>query len=227
MIAALARPSLARLLRGPRAWLAVAAWCALALVFAMAARERGAAHGADHVLLETYGALALPLVSFVIVGAIVASQSLRASTAPMVAFGAQPARAAAASIAVAAACCAVVGAGVAAIVAVVAHGIADPPRLHDAIVSAYVGALGGAAYAAWFSLGASFGRRGGGRVALLVVDWILGANDGAGALLSPRGHVRNLLGGAAPMDLSQRASAAVLVILAIASALVAIRRARI
>jgi len=227
VIAALARPSLARLLRGPRAWLAVAAWCALALVFAMAARERGAAHGADHVLLETYGALALPLVSFVIVGAIVASQSLRASTAPMVAFGAQPARAAAASIAVAAACCAVVGAGVAAIVAVVAHGIADPPRLHDAIVSAYVGALGGAAYAAWFSLGASFGRRGGGRVALLVVDWILGANDGAGALLSPRGHVRNLLGGAAPMDLSQRASAAVLVILAIASALVAIRRARI
>jgi hypothetical protein len=145
----------------------------------------------------------------------------------MVAFGAQPARAAAASIAVAAACCAVVGAGVAAIVAVVAHGIADPPRLHDATVSAYVGALGGAAYAAWFSLGASFGRRGGGRVALLVVDWILGANGGAGALLSPRGHVRNLLGGAAPMDLSQRASAAVLVILAIACALVAIRRARI
>jgi hypothetical protein len=227
VIAALARPPLARLLRGPRAWLAVAAWCALALVFAMAARERGAAHGADHVLLETYGALALPLLSFVIVGAIVASQSLRASTAPMVAFGAQPARAAAASIAVAAACCAVVGAGVAAIVAVVAHGIADPPRLHDATVSAYVGALGGAAYAAWFSLGASFGRRGGGRVALLLVDWILGANGGAGALLSPRGHVRNLLGGAAPMDLSQRASAAVLVILAIASALVAIRRARI
>ena len=66
-----------------------------------------------------------------------------------------------------------------------------------------------------------------GRVVLLVVDWILGANGGAGALLCPRGHVRNLLGGAAPMDLSQRASAAALVFLAIASALIAIRRARI
>lgn len=227
MIAALARPSLARLLRGPRAWLGVAAWCALALVFALAARERGATHGADHVLLQTYGALALPLLSFVIVGAIVNSQSLRASTAPVVSFGAQPARAAAASIAVAAAGCAVVGAAVAAIVAVVAHGIADPPPLHDASVSAYVGALGGAAYAAWFSLGASFGRRGGGRVALLVLDWLIGANGGAGALLSPRGHVRNLLGGAAPMDLSQRASAVALVLLIVASTLVAIRRSRI
>ena len=227
MIAALARPPLARLLRRPRAWLGTAAWCALAFAFALAARERGAAHGADHVLLETYGALALPLLSFVIVGAVVASQSLRASTAPVVAFGAQPARAAAASIAVAVAGCAVVGAAVAAIVALVAHGIADPPRLHDAAVSAYVGALGGAAYAAWLSLGASFGRRGGGRVALLVLDWILGEGGGMAALFSPRGHVRNLLGGGAPMDLSQRGSVAALVLLAIASALVAIRRSRI
>jgi hypothetical protein len=227
VIAALARPSLARLLRGPRAWLGVAAWCALAVVFALAARERRAAHGADHVLLQTYGALALPLLSFVIVGAIVASQSLRASAAAVVTFGAQPARAAAASIAVAAAGCAVVGAATAAIVAVVAHGIADPPRLHDAAVSAYVGALGGAAYAAWFSLGSTFGRKGGGRVVLLVLDWLVGANDGAAALFSPRGHVRNLLGGAAPMDLSQRASAVALVLLIVASTLVAIRRSRI
>jgi len=51
VIAALARPPLARLLRGPRAWFGVAAWCALAFVFAMAARARGSAHGADHVLV--------------------------------------------------------------------------------------------------------------------------------------------------------------------------------
>ena len=175
MIAALARPPLTRLLRGRRAWLGVAAWSALAFVFAVAARERGSARGADHVLIDTYGALALPLLSYVIVGAALASKSLRASTAALVAFGAEPVRAAAAAIAVAAASSAVVGAFVAAAVAAVAHGIADPPRLHDAATSAYVGALGGAAYAAWFSLGASFGRRGGARVLLLVVDWILGA----------------------------------------------------
>jgi hypothetical protein len=226
VIAALARPPLARLLRGPRAWFGVVAWCALAFVFAMAARERGSAHGADHVLIDTYGALALPLMSYVIVGATVASQSLRASTAALVAFGAQPARAAAAAIAVAAASCAVVGALVAAAVAVVAHGIADPPRLHDAAASAYVGALGGVAYAAWFSLGASIGRRGGGRVVLLVVDWILGATGGAAALASPRGHLRNLLGGVPPLDVSERSSAAALALLAIACAAAAVTRAR-
>jgi hypothetical protein len=227
VIAALARPSIARLLRGPRAWFGVAAWCGLAFVFAMAARDRGSAHGADHVLIDTYGALVLPLLAYVIVGATLASRSLRAATASVVAFGAQPGRAAAAAIAVAAATSAVVGAIVAAAVAMLAHGIADPPRLHDAAVSAYVGALGGTAYATWFALGASFGRRGGGRVVSLLVDWILGATSGAGALVSPRGHLRNLLGGAAPMDLSERASAAALALLTIACALLAIRRSRL
>ena len=226
MIAALARPPVARLLRGRRIWLGVAAWGALAFAFAMAAHKRGSTHGADHVLIDTYGSLALPLLSYVIVGAALASQSLRSSTAPLVAFGAQPMRAAAAAIAVAAASCALVGALVAAGVAVIAHGVADPPRWHDAAASAYVGALGGAAYAAWFSLGASFGRRGGGRVLLLIVDWVLGATGGAGALATPRGHVRNLLGGAAPMDLSQRTSAAALLLLAITWAALATRRAR-
>jgi hypothetical protein len=227
VIAALARPPMARLLRGPRAWLGVFAWSVLALVFAVVAHARGAAHGADHALIDAYGGLALPLLCYVIVGATVASRSLRASTAPLVAFGARPIRAAAAAIAVAAIGCALVAASVAAAVAIVAHGIADPPRLHDALASAYAGALGGVAYAAWFSLGASFGRRGGGRGALLVLDWILGAAGGAGSLVTPRAHVRNLLGGVPPMNLTQVASAASLAVLAVACALVALRRTRI
>jgi hypothetical protein len=75
-------------------------------------------------------------------------------------------------------------------------------------------------------LGSSFGRRGGGRPVLLVVDWMLGASGGAAALMSPRGHVRNLLGGAPPMDLSERASALLLVALAVVCALWSVRRAR-
>ena len=226
MIAPLARPPMARLLRGPRAWIAVSAWCALAVAFALAARQQGAARGADHVLIDTYGALVVPLLAYVIVGTAVASQSLRASTASLVAFGAPPARAAAAAIAVAAASSALVCALVGAAVALLAHGIADPPRGHDALASAYAGALGGVAYAAWFSLGASFGRRGGGRGALLVLDWILGATGGAGALVTPRGHLRNLLGGVPPMDLSQRASAVALAVLTLLCTLVAMRRSR-
>ncbi|MGA7119898.1 MAG: hypothetical protein WBY94_07375, partial [Polyangiaceae bacterium] len=60
----------------------------------------------------------------------------------------------------------------------------------------------------------------------LVADWVLGASDGAAALLTPRGHVRNLLGGVPPLDVSQRASAIALVLLAIGWASVAWRRAR-
>ena len=62
---------------------------------------------------------------------------------------------------------------------------------------------------------------------MLVVDWVLGANGSAGALATPRGHLRNLFGGMPPMDLSQRASAAALAVLTLGYALVAIRRSRI
>ena len=74
MIAALARPSLARLLRTPRPLLAVGAWSVLALGFALAERARGTAHGADHVLVEAYGALVLPLLAYTLVGAILGAR---------------------------------------------------------------------------------------------------------------------------------------------------------
>jgi hypothetical protein len=227
MIAALARPPLARIVRGPRVWVAAGAWCALALVLAEVTRRSGAAHGADHVLVDTYGALVVPLLAYALVGAAVASQSLRASTAPLVTFGAAPVRAAAAAIAVTAVLsalsCAILGVAV----ALIAHGSADPPRVHDALASAYAGALGGGAYASYFALGASFGKKGGGRSLFLVADWILGATTGAGALATPRAHLRSLLGGAPPLDLSERVSAMALVGLAVVYALVATRRSRI
>jgi hypothetical protein len=227
VIAALARPPLARIVRRPRVWIAVTAWCALALVVAEVARRRGAAHGADHVLVDTYGALIVPLLAYVFVGAAVASQSLRASTASLVAFGAAPLQAALATIAVVALICATSSAVVGAAVASVAHGASDPPRVHDALASAYAGGLGGASYAAWFGLGASFGRRGGGRSLFLVLDWILGATTGAGALITPRAHLRNLLGGMPPMGLSERLSALALFGLAVVCALLAARRSRL
>ncbi len=226
MMAALARPSIARLVRRPGGWVAVGAWIALACSVAWVARMRGSAHGADHVLVDTYGAFVLPLLAYALVRATFGWGSLRASTAPVVAFGAQPARAAAAAIAVAAVSCAAVSALVAAMAAFVAHGVSDPPPLRDAAVSAYAGALGGTAYAAWFSLGATFGRRGGGCGVLLVVDWMLGATTGAGALVTPRGHLRNLLGGSPPMNLTQRASVAALLAITLVCALGAVRRAR-
>jgi hypothetical protein len=204
----------------------VTAWSALALVFAEVARVHGAPHGADHVLIDLYGAVAVPLVAYILVGAAVASQSLRASTSPLVSFGAPPMRAAMATLAVVVVLAAAASAVLGAAVALVAHGASDPPLARDAVVSAYAGVLGGAAYAAWFGLGATFGRRGGGRPLLLMLDWVLGATTGAGALATPRAHLRNLLGGAPPMDLSQRASGALLLALVGVCALAAMRRSR-
>jgi len=226
VIAAVAWAPALRLLRTPRTRMAVAGWFAIALAFGIAARWRGSAHGADHALLGALGPLVLPLLAYVLVGGVVGGHSLSHATAPLVAFGASPARSAAAAILVAAGACVVSGALVAAGVDVLAHGSTDPPLLRDALASAYAGALGGAGYSAWFALGSSFGRRGGGRPVLLVADWVLGASDGAAALVTPRGHLRNLLGGVPPLDLSQRASAVALALLATGWALVAWRRAR-
>jgi hypothetical protein len=213
-------------MRTPRALLVGVAWCLLALGFALAARSRGSAHGADHALLEGYGALVLPLLAFALVGALVGPRSLRASTAPVVSFGASPAIAAAATATLGVLACSAVAAALAAGVALLAHGASDPPRAADALASAYAGALGGAAYAALFSLGATFGRRGGGRTLFLVADWLLGAGSGTTAALTPRGHLRNLLGGASPLGWSGRASSIALVVIALACIVAATWRSR-
>jgi len=226
LIAALARVPVARLSRTPRSWLPVAAWTLLGVAMAVLARSESAPNGADHVLVGAFGALVVPLLAYAVVGGAIGGGSLRASVAPAVAFGAPPARTAAVTVGfavlVAAGLCACLGA----VLAATAHGVDDPPLSRDALVSAYAGALGGAAYAGLFAMGASFGRRGGGRTVLLVADWILGSNSTALALLTPRGHLRNVLGGAPPWGLGERGSAIALFALALLFTLAAVRRTR-
>lgn len=65
----------------------------------------------------------------------------------------------------------------------------------DALTSAWIGALGGAAYVAWFSFGSLWGKAGRGRLLSLVLDWVLGATASAVAVPWPRAHLRSLLGG--------------------------------
>jgi hypothetical protein len=226
LIATLARPPWIRLRRTRRGWIAAVGWSVVAVAFAVAAHARGLSHAADRVLLEAYGPLVLPLLAYALVGAVVGAGSLSSAVAPLTALGAPPARVAAAAWIVASVACTAAGGLLAAVVDAVAHGSADPPLWRDAIASAYAAGLGGAAYASFFTLGASFGKRGGGRLVFLVADWVLGGNDGATALVTPRGHVRNLLGGAPPMELSGRASAGLLVAITVVCAVLATRRAR-
>ncbi len=201
-------------------------WCSVAVACAVIARQNAWAHGADRVLSSVYGALALPFIAYAIAGAAFGGRSMVSSTAPLVALGTPPWRAALASVGVAALASALLGAFLAALVACVAHGAADPPAGHDAIVSAYVGGLGGAAYATWFALGTTMGRRGGGRLVFLGLDWLLGGAGTPTALATPRGHLRSLLGGASSLSISERWSATMLVALMAVCTILACRSTR-
>jgi hypothetical protein len=226
VIAALARLPALRLLRLRRGWVAVGGWLVLAVAISVAARSHGSPRPTDHVLLGAYGPFLLPLVAYGVVGAALGARSLAECVVPLVSFGAPPGRAAAITGVVAATACSTTAALLAGAMVLFSHGSGDAPLGRDLVASIYAGALGGAAYGSWFTLGASIGRRGGGRALFLLVDWVLGASSGASALVTPRGHLRNLLGGTPPMELSERASAALLVALSVIWALVAVRRAQ-
>jgi hypothetical protein len=226
MIRALAVPPVARLLRSPAAIASVAAWALLAAAVAVMAHSDGWFHGADRVLIGPYGSLILPLLAYTIVGAVLGSRAYATSVAPLVALGASPARATLVAVGVSAAVCAAAAALLGIAIVVLAHGAGDPPRLADAAATAYAAALGGAAYAAWFSWGSAMIRRGIGRAALLVVDCIAGASDGVPSWFTPRAHLRNLLGGTPPVEFTQTASAVALVVLAIACAALTAQHAR-
>ena len=224
MIRSLLWPPAARLLRSRQAAAAILGGCLVVTALAIVARHDGSLHGADRILIGPYGSIVLPLLAYLIVGAALGTRTFATSVAPLVALGAPPARVTLAAIGVCAAGCALASALAGVLVAAIAHGVGDPPRWADAAATAYAGALGGLAYATWFAFGASIVRGGGGRGALLVLDWIVGAGDGPAALFTPRAHVRNLLGGTAPNDLPQIQSTLSLVVICVAcTALAALR----
>lgn len=65
----------------------------------------------------------------------------------------------------------------------------------DALTSAWIGALGGIAYVAWFSFASLWGKAGRGRFWALALDWVFGATTSLVAVPWPRAHLRSLLGG--------------------------------
>jgi hypothetical protein len=206
---ALARVPLARLVRTPRSIVIVALWTLVAIVSAIVARN--GVSGADHVMRGSFGYVVVPLVAFAITGAALGGQGLKRAVRGIVALGADPRRAALAASLVAilasAVACAVLGFAVCAI----AHGRGDPPVAADLLASTWVGALGGAAYAAFFAFGSAIGK-GAMRGVFLAIDWILGAGAGVGSIFVPRGHLSALLGGTLAAEIPLRASCALLLL---------------
>jgi hypothetical protein len=220
-VIALARLPVARLLRTPRAWLGLGAWIAFALGFAVWLRLDHGTGAATRVLVGFFAPLVLPLVALGVVSAITANAGMGRVTRPLVALGASSGRAALAATFVGAAASAFLGTLLGVALVAIAHGDGDPALGRDLLTTAWVSALGGATYGAYFSFGACVGPRGAGRGMLLVFSWLLAEGSGVGTLLSVHAHVRSLLGGVAAGDLSQRGSAIALAILAGVSTLLA------
>ena len=217
MTLVLARVPALRLLRTPRSWLPIAAWAALGIVSAIIAGLSGSTNGADHVMRGPFGFLVMPLVAYAVVGATLGRSGLRQGIRGVVALGAQPRSAALASVGVAIVISAVLAGVLGALMCGVAHGAQDPPLAGDLTTSLWVGALGGGAYGAYFSLGSAIGK-GWMRGVFLALDWIIGSGAGVGALLTPRGHVHSLLGGPLVAEVGQRTSCLLLIVLLFAFA---------
>ncbi|MDB4945758.1 MAG: hypothetical protein JWP97_5292 [Labilithrix sp.] len=214
-----ARVPALRLVRSPRAWLQVAAWAVLGLMSALFARGSGS--GADHVMRGPFAVVVLPLVAYAIVAGTVGVNGLRVAIRGVVSLGAEPRRAALSAVGVAVVAGAAAGALLGPFTCAAAHVAQDPPLGADAFASLWIGALGGAAYAAYFCAGCAIGR-GRMRWFFLVFDYVAGASGGVLAWVTPRAHVQALLGGERLGDLSPRVdSVALLVLLALYVALAA------
>ena len=180
----------------------------LALTFtlgvAMLERAQGAEGAADRALSGGAFGVALPLVAYFLVGRACAGSSLREALFPLTRHGLDR-RPLALGFTLPPALLAMGFGGVASLfVVLLTRGFSDPRVVSDAAMSIWIGLLSGAAYAAAFTGASALGRRGQGRTWLLVADFLLGAGSSFLAFPWPKGHVRNLLGGASVLELSQQ-----------------------
>lgn len=170
---------------------------------ALLERAEGAVGAADRTLTGGAFGIALPLFCYFLVGRVCDGTSLREALLPLARHGLDR-RALAFGLALPAA---LLAAGFAALssllVVLVTRGLGDPATAGDALTSMAIGVVSGPAYIAAFVGASAYGRRGQGRSWLIAADFLLGAGDSFLAFPWPKGHIRNLLGGAAVLELSQ------------------------
>lgn len=225
MIRALAAVPISRITRTRRGRIPILFWFLIAVLASIHAKMLGQTSGASHILKGPFGYLALPLLTYGIVSAAFGGIGLRPSIRGVVTLGADPRRAAFASVITAVLFSAIAAALTGSIVCIVAHGPTDPPLFKDLIATFGICLFGGAAYAAYFSAGSAIGK-GAMRAVFLALDWILGAPSGFGALFTPRGHIMSLMGRPQVFELSRRASSVLLIILLLGYLALAVRLGR-
>ena len=172
-------------------------------------RGRPAVLGRADVLRGATFGLVLPLFTYFLVARVVREGPIGSAMQSLGRVGCNRRAAVVSLVFTVAASAAVTGASLAAVGAWAATG----GGLRDLATICWVGGAGGASYAALFCWGASVGSKGGGRLATLGLDWLLGVSSAGWALPWPRAHLRCLLGGDAVLGLTPPASALVLVLL--------------
>lgn len=182
----------------------IALGLALAFELGVALLERAAGRvgAADRALTGGSFGVALPLVCYFLVGQITGGASLREALVPLTRHGLDR-HGLSIGLALPAALVASSFAGLSSVLVVLAtRSASDPLLAADAFTSLWIGLVAGAAYTAAFIGASAYGRRGQGRNWLLVADFLLGAGDSFLAFPWPKGHIRNLLGGTAVLELS-------------------------
>lgn len=167
---------------------------------------------ADHVLTGATFGLVVPLLAYAWLRRVCAGARLGDSVQELGRFGASR-RSLALGVMLANLPLLALAAASLGVVAGLATGANWGAGVQEALTSAWIGLLAGAAYTSWFALGSTFGSRGGGRGWFLILDWLLGPSAVAIALPLPRAHVQNLLGGSPVLDLPQWAASLALALL--------------
>jgi hypothetical protein len=216
--------TLARLLRRPVA-LAVLLGAALVVTAAIIERRVTVVGAVDRTLAATFN-LVVPLFCLAVAMEAAGRDNLREAVWPAARYGLSRRDVALGVVGASALASAALSALLAFLAVLLSTGPGNPPLAADALTAAWIGALSGAAYAGWLSLAGTFGKRGGGRGALILADFLLGGGTGLFGALLPRANAASLLGGAAPLGMTQPSSSVILAAAAIALSLLAAIRCR-
>lgn len=205
-------------------WALVALAVSLTLVVGVALVEhRVDAYGAaDRSLLGVLFGLCLPLLVYAVVGRALDGRALPAAVTELARYGVDRRRATVGALLGVTGVMGVVGGVLGALCVVAARGSLDGAAVGDALTSAWIGVLAGASYTWLFAVAGLLGTAG--RVSALIADWLLGSTGTFAAVVWPRGHLLNLLGAEAPLDMPQWSAALSLGGLAFAYGFVAIWR---
>lgn len=150
----------------------------------------------DYTLQNAVLGWAVPLLAYAVVSRSCKDGRADAALTVMVRHGGSRREALLGLVAGGAASAAASSAAVSVLAVLVARARFDLPAAGDLLTSGWIGAVGGAVYATLFILGSLFGKKGQGRAAALVADWILGTIPGVTGAFFPRAHLSSLAGGA-------------------------------